>query len=34
MQEEVWVASPEPGHGGDCMTATNMANRREYHRLT
>jgi hypothetical protein len=22
-----------PGHGGDCMTATNMANRREYNRL-
>lgn len=22
-----------PGHGGDCMTAANMANRREYNRL-
>jgi hypothetical protein len=22
-----------PGHGGDCMTTTNMANRREYNRL-
>ena len=22
-----------PGHGGGCMTATNMANRREYNRL-
>jgi len=22
-----------PGHGRDCMTATNMANRREYKRL-
>ena len=21
------------GHGGDCMTATNMANRREYNRV-
>ena len=21
------------GHGGDCMTATNMANRREYRRV-
>ena len=22
-----------PGHGGDCMSATNMANRREYNRV-
>jgi hypothetical protein len=27
------MCARSPGHGGDCMTATNMANRREYKRL-